>query len=488
MTRWLRRHDAPTGDTAPATGASTRRASATVWIFTAIGVLAVALALTATGAIVKSERLAKFSAISRTELRPAQLDAAKLAADYSVQEAGQQSFMLAGNRAALAPFISGSAAVQDLLPALTRLVSHDAQATASLAAVEKAASLWRNDVALPQIAARDLGAIPSSQLVNMALASIPYQADLRAKLDQLSARIATLVAHGQDNYDNAQHVANITTILSLCIALLAILVALALLLRMLTRPLQDLNDQIQQVAEGSYDQTIVADGAREIALIADSVERMRRNLVANASALVAANEQIVIRDERDRIALDLHDMTIQRVFGIGLMVRALGQRHPELLLDVDSVVEASDETIRELRSLIFGFRAESLSGSLTELIRQLVSEARRTLGFLPTMHLDPAADRLADEELTVELLAALREVLSNIARHAHASTADVELSARDGQVELTVTDDGVGVSDADPQGSGHANLRARAARLGGEAEVSRTGKRGTTVKWRVPIG
>jgi signal transduction histidine kinase len=320
----------------------------------------------------------------------------------------------------------------------------------------------------------------------MALAGIPHTVEIRAQLDALSARIAVLVSESQQRYDAALHAANITTASAFGLALVAVLLVLLIFMRMLTRPLRDLLIQIREVAGGAYETVIVPRGAREITQIGDSVETLRHNLVSSSKALISAHEQMVLRDERDRIAADLHDMTIQRVFGIGLMVRALGQRHPELMEDVENVVEASDETIRELRNLIVGFRADVLSGAPSDLVRELVDDASRSLGFVPTLDIGPDVNALANEEAVVELLAALREMLSNVARHAQATAAHVALTIADGELHLNVTDNGVGVSPNARQGNGHANLLARASRLGGRVTVKGAAVGGTSVDWEVP--
>lgn len=451
-----------------------------------IAILLIAIIASAAGTAYATKRLDQTRTESRVHLRPAQLDVAALSAAYFAEQSGLEAFMLAGDRRALEPFVSGAASAKQLEPELAKLIADDTTARKALARVTTEATRWRNEVALPQLAARDLGTIPSDQLVSMSLQGIPYVVELRTCLQMLSDRIAALALSGQQRYDDAQRTANLTTGVAFGLALIAVLLTLVVLLRAITRPLRHLRKQIKEVADGSHDQVIIAGGAREIVQIGDSVEYMRRNLLANSAALVAAHKQMVLRDERDRIAADLHDMTIQRVFGIGLMVRALGQRHPEILDDVETLVEASDETIRELRNLIFGFREELLSGALSELVQELVVESNRALGFMPTLEIDPLVDQLADEEIAIELLAALREVLSNIARHAHASAATVVLAVVDGHIQLRVTDNGIGVAESGPQGNGHANLLARAVRLGGSVTVGRAETRGTEVNWRVP--
>jgi signal transduction histidine kinase len=198
-------------------------------------------------------------------------------------------------------------------------------------------------------------------------------------------------------------------------------------------------------------------------------------------------EQLAVLGDRERIARDLHDVVIQRLFAAGM--RLQGAVHaavkPEVRQRVESVVDDLDTTIRDIRGAIFELRAPA-AGQLRAEIRALVDEVRPTLGYRPQLTVDGPVDSAVPDPVRPALLAVLREALANAAKHARASKIDIGVVARDGWLTLTVADDGTGIGEP-TRVSGLGNMHRRAEDLGGDCTIEAADPRGTVVTWRVPI-
>jgi signal transduction histidine kinase len=200
-------------------------------------------------------------------------------------------------------------------------------------------------------------------------------------------------------------------------------------------------------------------------------------------------EQMAVLGERERIARDLHDTVIQRLFATGLGLQGLVGRieGADLRERLQQAVDELDETIREIRISIFDLEARDLSkDGLRARILSLASEVSPTLGFEPRVHLEGPLDAATDSATRDELLKTMREALSNVAKHAAASSVDVRLSASAGTITLRVADNGVGIAPGAVRGHGLDNMEARAEALGGVCEFTGRPGGGTVVSWRVP--
>ncbi|HBV93769.1 MAG: GAF domain-containing sensor histidine kinase [Candidatus Dormibacteria bacterium] len=200
-------------------------------------------------------------------------------------------------------------------------------------------------------------------------------------------------------------------------------------------------------------------------------------------------EQVAVLGERERIARDLHDTVIQRLFATGLGLQGLVGRieQGDLQERLQQAVDELDETIREIRISIFDLEARDVAkDGLRARVLALASEVTPTLGFEPKVHMEGPLDSAADAPTRDELLKTMREALSNVAKHAAASSVDVRLSAAAGTITLRVADNGVGVSRGAPRGRGLDNMESRAEALGGVCELTGRPGGGTVVTWRVP--
>ncbi len=200
-------------------------------------------------------------------------------------------------------------------------------------------------------------------------------------------------------------------------------------------------------------------------------------------------EQMAVFEDRDRIAKDLHDLVIQRLYATGMSLQGVTSliKVPEVAERVSSSVDALDDTIREIRSAIFALqtRSEAKPAAVRARILFVAQEMAPALGFPPSLQLDGALDTILPEEITEHLLTALRESLSNAARHAGASQVDATVTAAD-ELVLVVRDDGVGITPGGRR-SGLRNLEDRAVALGGSMVIRRAEGGGTEMIWRVPL-
>jgi signal transduction histidine kinase len=178
-------------------------------------------------------------------------------------------------------------------------------------------------------------------------------------------------------------------------------------------------------------------------------------------------------------------VVIQRLFATGLqlqMVAAMAAK-PEVAARVNAAVDELDSTIRDIRAAIFQLRAP-VEQSLRGEIRALVEAAAEPLGFKPAIVLDGPVDSAVPDEVKGEVLAVVREALSNVVRHAQASRVDVVIRVRDGQLLVEVTDNGRGGA---VERGGLRNLRGRADQLGGQFSLAAAEPSGTKVTWSVSI-
>jgi signal transduction histidine kinase len=198
-------------------------------------------------------------------------------------------------------------------------------------------------------------------------------------------------------------------------------------------------------------------------------------------------ELLAVLEDRERIARDLHDVVIQRLFATGLQLQSavpLAGRS-EIANRINAAVDELDSTIRDIRRAIFELRTP-MSAELRTEIRDAVDAAAESLGFRPALEIIGPVDSAVPDEVRPDLLAVLREALSNAVRHARASRVTVTVRADGGRLTLTVADDGVGTDPAAARG-GLINMRERAEQHAGDFAVRPGNPTGTVVHWSVPL-
>jgi signal transduction histidine kinase len=216
--------------------------------------------------------------------------------------------------------------------------------------------------------------------------------------------------------------------------------------------------------------------------------------IAITNARLAARVQtLALAEDRERIARDLHDTVIQRLFATGMSLQStygIVRSDPATASTrIEQAVDDLDGTIKDIRNAIFGLerirRRDDTRGAILDVVR----DAATALGFEPRLLLEGPVDTTIVGPLAEALVTTVREALSNVVRHAWATTVNVDVIARD-ELVLRVGDDGVGLPPdlrSRNIGRGLRNMRDRAEALGGTLTVDTGERGGTTVEWRVPI-
>ena len=202
-------------------------------------------------------------------------------------------------------------------------------------------------------------------------------------------------------------------------------------------------------------------------------------------------EQLSVLEDRDRIARDLHDLVIQRLYATGMSLEGTMPMatRPEVAERVRHAVDAMDDTIKDIRATIFALQARGQASEphLRADIVALVDEMTEALGFAPALRLGSGLDSRATAELSEHLLAVVREALSNAARHSGATRVDVTVDTdAAGMLTVLVRDNGSGMPEGGRR-SGLANMKDRAEKLGGTLRLSPAEGGGTELEWLVPV-
>ena len=203
-------------------------------------------------------------------------------------------------------------------------------------------------------------------------------------------------------------------------------------------------------------------------------------------ALREAEQVMAVADDRERIARDLHDTVIQRLFGEGLHLQATLRFVDEpVRIRLQSTIDGLDETIRELRMAVFSLQGGGAApGGLRGRLLAVITDGIEGLGFEPRLQFDGPIETI-DDHIAEHLIPVLREALSNVARHAHAHNVRVSVSVAE-NIILTVADDGVGVPEEVIGGRGITNTAERAHRLGGHSMLEPQLTGGSLLTWSVP--
>lgn len=226
-----------------------------------------------------------------------------------------------------------------------------------------------------------------------------------------------------------------------------------------------------------------------VASVRDISERL-----STEHRLNTTREMLALSAERERIARDLHDTVLQRLFGLGLEMQAtaINADGPFGAL-LESAVDEIDRIIKEIRTSVFTLGAAQREGSLGAELGTIIAQSARVLGFTPRLRIEGPIEHLVTPDLRPDLVATLRESLANISRHAAASMVSVELLAVDDAITLRVRDNGVGFDPAmlvnEAAGSGLRNMSKRATDHGGVLTIGPNDEAptGTTLVWQVPI-
>jgi signal transduction histidine kinase len=214
--------------------------------------------------------------------------------------------------------------------------------------------------------------------------------------------------------------------------------------------------------------------------------------IAITLELVAANDQLEhlrTMAEHDRIARDLHDTVIQRLFAIAMRLEsAVAESQGMAAERMGEAVEGLDDVIREIRSTIFDLRRpHDADRGLRSVVAAEVDRVVDLLGFAPSLRIVGPIDAPISDATADEVAAVVRELLSNVVRHAEAARVDVAIRLDNGSMSVVVEDDGVGLRGAADAGTGLPNLMSRARVRGGTFAVAPNTPRGVRAEWSVPV-
>lgn len=201
-----------------------------------------------------------------------------------------------------------------------------------------------------------------------------------------------------------------------------------------------------------------------------------------------ARANMVLQEERARIAHDLHDLVIQRLFAAGMSLQSVTNliESPVARERVIAVTDELDETVSVIRSAIFRIGTQHETRSLGDHVRSLVEERSRQLGFTPDLHIEGSTDDVPDV-VGAQLVAALTEAVSNVAHHADATAASIRITRTDQAIRLAVRDNGRGLGATPEPPGALSSVVWRAAELGGSCSIAPVEPAGTELVWQVPI-
>lgn len=235
---------------------------------------------------------------------------------------------------------------------------------------------------------------------------------------------------------------------------------------------------------------VVVWDADSASLATEMLELLAGLAAQSGLALTAARAQrdksrLVLLEDRDRIARDMHDHVIQRLFATGLSLQAASHLavHPAVRARVNDAVDDLDRAIKDIRHAIFALHDVG-SATARQAVESLVADLTGPLGFRPEVGIEGPVDRLPADVVT-DMLAVVREGLSNVARHASADRASVGVDC-DGELVVRVRDNGCGMPPG-ARRSGLQNLERRARARGGALTVRAIGPAGTELEWRIPV-
>ncbi len=209
-------------------------------------------------------------------------------------------------------------------------------------------------------------------------------------------------------------------------------------------------------------------------------------LVIDQEILRTSVRELTLSEERERLARDLHDTVIQRLFGVGLalQISLSSVLDDDVRRRINNVLDELDATIHEIRTTIFEIDQDQPPGqTLEQRVAQLSGEVETRLGVLAELKVTPGIDQEIGPRCANHVVQALREILSNIVRHSEATVVQIQVDTTQNLIEVIVRDNGVGFTPNVGSGRGLRNLSSRARELGGDCTVVSQIGNGTMVRW-----
>jgi len=201
-------------------------------------------------------------------------------------------------------------------------------------------------------------------------------------------------------------------------------------------------------------------------------------------------QKVAVYEDRDRMARDLHDTVIQRLFGVGLNLQSMAGRAPQdMSAGLKEMVAEIDRVIDRIRATIYQLGMGGEDRGVRDHVASLIQELSAVVSFTVEVSFEGPVDTAISAHAAEHLIATIRESVTNVGRHAHATQASVTVKVDDGRCWLTVRDNGDGFDGSKVRADslGLSNLRARAEKLGGTLVVETAVGAGTLLTWQVPL-
>ncbi|WP_236794176.1 CHASE3 domain-containing protein [Amycolatopsis sp. GM8] len=413
----------------------------------------------------------------RESLRPAQQSAAVLSHDYVDMETSVRGFMLTHDEQFLAPYESGRADVARQEQRLRELLSFDERSLALVDGVDAAAETWQRESIEPGIAGTRDGTLDVTANAQVGRMSFDV---VRARLTDLQAHIDELTAAGLQQSTAAQNSTNLITIACAALALVLGAIVVLLLRSSLDAPLRRLLGQVRRVSDGELDRRVDAGGPAEIAELGQAVETMRVRILDEIGRATETSEQLGRLEEADRIAHELGDTVLKRMFGIGLALQSGSARFPAASAVFTRAISDLDQAINQLRSSLYGHASALSVPALGLAVQTLVSELESEVGAVPELVLTGDLDRGLPEPVVAEVLDVLTEAMGVLLTPGATDPVAIGLTRDDGVIRLRVTG---------PEPASVTSLEAlgeRARLRHGDGEVNYVDGR-AILNWWVPV-
>jgi len=449
-------------------------------VVTALLVLLVVSGLVALATSQRADRANEYVA---QELLPALVGVERLQKAYLDQQTGVRGFALTEQPSFLEPYEAAPAVIEEEHRGLRATLDGDEAALAALAAVQRAYEEWHSQAVVPVLSHLRAGrAAVAMQVIESGTGNRLFGA-LRERVDTLRAAVQDMIAAATTRLDEARTTALWIVGLAFGVAVLLAAVTMMELRRTVTRPIAGLVGSVSAVAGGELDRSVRQQGPPEIEEIASAVEQMRRKLADHTrEAVVAERRQTKLR-EAERIATDLQDHVIERLFDTGISLSSLASRQPALAEPLLVAVQELDGAIRELRGVVFDLAAtEPGQAGLRDRVVSLAGEVERVVGVAPDLDFYGPVDHVLSAEQADELVETVRDVLSGIAMQRTAERVSVRLAVEGSMLHLRVVHDGSAPAD------NWSAVAGSAERLGGSCTVRRTEDGDTALDWTVPAG
>ena len=225
----------------------------------------------------------------------------------------------------------------------------------------------------------------------------------------------------------------------------------------------------------------------------DEDERLTESLATAAGVAIdnarshEFREDLALIGERERIARDLHDLVIQRLFATGMSLQGLIRQERlegEVAERINAAIAELDKTVRQIRQTIFALQDTSTSGGFRRRVLAEYEAVRGLLDYQPELIFEGPVDTSIPESVAVHAVAVVRELLSNVAKHAKATWAQVTVAVRGEELSVTVLDNGIGFTEPNRR-RGLSNIAKRADSFSGLFTIEQHEPKGTKARWQV---